>query len=455
MSLYSEIKNFLKYKKTMFTTPSHDGTGFVIPDYENFLGRKFLSYDLSEYDGLDNLSSPSGIIKSAQENCAAVLKVKNLFFLINGSSSGIIASMLSCLKKDDRVLIARNCHKSVYNGLVLTGAKPYWIIPEFSEEWGIYGKITPETVNAALNKYSKIKALIITSPTYYGICSDIGKISEICRKNGVILIVDEAHGGLKQFLNLYNNYNAVLQGADIAVQSLHKNCGAPNPCAVLIMGENSLISPADVQNSLNLINTTSPSYPLMMAVDSALNFLSSKNGKEKVNELFFNIEIFKKNISSVSDIKILQNDDFSKIVVKTDNLTGYDLSEILYDDFNIEDELANEKSVMFLCGLGTSKFKLKKLENALKKIVYRNEKSFKTIKPYYFTIPEIRITPANAYGNKLKYIDVQKSFGKTCGEVVSECPPEVPVLLPGEIIRECHISYMLNKMNKSLIGVIG
>ena len=451
MSLYSEIKNFLKYKKTMFTTPSHDGTGFVIPDYENFLGRKFLSYDLSEYDGLDNLSSPEGIIRTAQENCAALLNVSRLFFLINGSSSGIVASMLSCLKNDDRVLIARNCHKSVYNGLVLTGAKPYWIMPELSDEWGIYGKITPEAVKAALNKYSKIKALIITSPTYNGICSDISEISEICRKNGVILIVDEAHGGLKQFLC---NSNAVLQGAHISVQSLHKTCGAPNPCAVLLMGENSLINPYAVQNSLNLTNTTSPSYPLMMAVDSSLRFLSSKNGKEKVKELFSNIENFKKNISSVPDIKILQNDDFTKIVVKSDNLTGYDLSEILYDDFDIEDELSNEKSVMFLCGLGTSKFKLKKLEKALKKISERNEKSFKTANSYRFTLPETRISPKDAFCSDLKFIDVSKSSGKTCGEVVSQCPPEVPVLLPGEIIRECHISYMLNRMNKTSVGII-
>lgn len=453
MSLYDEIKNFLKHKKTMFTTPSHDGTSFVIPDYESFLGRKFLSYDLSEYDGLDNLSSPAGIIKEAQDSCAKILGAKNLFFLINGSSSGIVASMLSCLKRDDKVLIARNCHKSVYNGLVLTGAKPYWVMPEFIDEWGIYGKVTPESVSSALNKYSKIKALIITSPTYNGICSDISEISNICRQKGVTLIVDEAHGGLRQFLSFENRINAISLGADIAVQSFHKTCGAPNPCAVLMTGKNT--DPVSVQNALNLINTSSPSYPLLMAIDSAVKFLSSEKGNEFVRKLYFNIKSFKEKISEIEGVSVYDNDDFTKILIKINSLTGFDLSEIMYDDFDIEDELANEKSVMFLCGLGTSNLKLKKLEKALIKIVERKEKSLKKVFSYNFPMPESRLTPKDAFGLPLKIVDVQKSVGKTCGESVLEYPPEVPVLLPGEIIREPHVDYMLYKMKKTLIGIIG
>ena len=453
MSLNDDLSKLLKHKKTMFTTPSHDGTGFVVPDYEKFLGRKFLSYDCSEYDGFDNFSSPAGIIIDAQDSCAEILGAENSFFLINGSSSGIIASMLSCLKSDDKVLIARNCHKSIYNGLVLTGAIPRWILPEFDGQWGVYGEVSPKSVSDALNKYSKIKALIITSPTYNGICSNIPEIADICRKKGVIFIVDEAHGALKQFLSPVSN--AVTQGADISVQSLHKNCGAPNPCAILLRRKNCVISSSDIQNSLNLINTTSPSYPLISASDTCIRFLASKKGQEKINELYSDIKDFKNKLSGIEGLNFCRNNDFSKILVKIDNLCGYDLSEILYDDFDIEDELANEKSVLFLCGIGTSGFKLNKLKNALLKIIQRKEKSFKEQKVFNFPLPEMKITPKNAFGSKIKYVDIKKSFGKTCGEIISECPPEVPVLLPGEIIRQQHIDYLNFRMKKSSIGIIG
>lgn len=455
MSLNDDINNLLKHKKIMFTTPSHDGTGFVIPGYENFLGRKFLSHDCSEYDGFDNLSSPGGIIKDAQCVCAEILGAENLFFLVNGSTSGIIASMLSCLKADDKVLIARNCHKAVYNGLVLTGAKPCWIMPKLIEDWGIYGKISPEAVHEALNKYSKVKALIITSPTYNGIVSDISKIADICRKNGVILIVDEAHGALRQFLLADNILNAVTCGADISVQSLHKNCGAPNPCAILLRRKECSVSSSALQNALNLVNTTSPSYPLIAASDACIRFLAAKKGNEKVRELYYNIKNFKDNLSEIDGLNIFESGDFSKILLKIDNLNGYDLSEILYDDFNIEDELSNEKSVLFLCGIGTSGIKLSKLRKALVKIVQRQEKSFREHTVFKFPLPEIRLVPQSAFGAKIKYIDIKKALGKTCGELISECPPEVPVLLPGEIIRQEHIDYLQFKMKKTLIGIIG
>lgn len=455
MSLFVDIKNLLKHRKTMFTTPSHDGTGFVIPDYENFLGRKFLSYDCSEYEGFDNLSSPSGIIKDAQNTCAEILGAENLYFLTNGSTSGIIASMLACLRADDKVLIARNCHKAVYNGLVLTGAKPYWIIPTVDENWGIFGEVSPESVNEALKKYSDIKALIITSPTYNGVSSDIKKIADICKKNGVIFITDEAHGALNQFLSSERISNAITSGADISVQSLHKNCGAPNPCAVLLRRKNSLVSADDIQKSLNIINTTSPSYPLITASDTCIRFLASKKGNQKVRELYSSIKIFKSHLSEIQGLSIFDNSDFSKILIKADNLSGYDLSEILYDDFNIEDELSNEKSVLFLCGTGTSKLKLKKLEKALIKIVRRNERSFKEHSVLTFPVPEARLTPRNAYKMKIKYVEIKKSLGKTCGELISECPPEIPVLFPGEIIKQAHIEYLQFRTDKSLIGIIG
>lgn len=166
----------------MFTTPSHDRTSFVVPDVEEFFGRKFFHNDLSEINDLDNLAEPEGDILESMKRSAELVGVHDLFYLVNGSTSGILGAMLATLKQKDKVLIGRNCHKSVLNGLVLTGAEPVWILPKINEEWGIFNPIEPEKISESFENFSGIKAVIITSPTYEGVSSDIKKIAEICHE---------------------------------------------------------------------------------------------------------------------------------------------------------------------------------------------------------------------------------------------------------------------------------
>ena len=361
MSIINFIKKFNKLNRILFTTPSHNQGKGGAPQVFGMLGRSFFKCDISEIEGADNLANPIGIIKQAQDNAARIYNSKATFFLTNGSTSGIIAGMNAVLSRNDKVLITRNCHKSVYNGLVITGAVPVWMMPHYNKDWGIYETVNLDYLEEILSKNKDIKLFIMTNPTYEGLLSDVQAISDICKKYNVKLLVDEAHGALWNFHKALGT-PALLQGADLVVQSLHKTAGALNPSALLHIGADSNIDPKFVQQSLNLITTTSPSYPLLINIEGTVNYLDSAKGRMEISQLVKNVNRMVRNLRMVPNLEVFSyNNDVTKILVKVTNMSGFELSDILFEKYNIEDELANEKSVLFLTGFGTTKSKLKKL----------------------------------------------------------------------------------------------
>lgn len=363
MHLINLLKNFKR--PFLFTTPSHCGVGFG--DFAKLVGQKVFGYDFSEIDNLDNIRNPQGILKKSQEKAAEIYDSKASFYLYNGSTSGILALMLSILNENDKVLIPRNSHISVLNGLILSRAEGVFFEPESDLDFDVPKPISPSLIESKLAKNNDVKALIITNPTYEGVVSDVPKIAQICEKRGIILIVDEAHGALWNFSDKLP-ISAILAGADASVQSLHKTAGALTQSSILHISKNSKILPKKVQESLNLINSTSPSYLLLASIESAIAFLTSKKGAMELDKTIDEILKIREKLSKIEGVKILENKDFTKIFLKIERFSGYELSERL-SKYHIEDELANEKGVLLLCGLGTSKQKLDKLYKAVKKIV--------------------------------------------------------------------------------------
>ncbi len=449
MSIIKFIKKFKKSNRTLFTTPSHGQGKFVSPESSKLLGRRFFTCDYSEIEGFDNLSKPIGIIKMAQDEVARIYKAKNSFFLTNGATSGIIAAMLAILNKNDKVLIARNCHKCVYNGLVLTGAIPIWIMPHYNKDWGIYDPIDYDCIEETIRRNKDVKLLILPNPTYEGVMTDIYRISEICRKYGVKLLVDEAHGALWNFHKILGTPSLV-QGADIVVQSLHKTAGALNPSALLHISQESDIQAKNIQDALNLITTTSPSYPLLLNIESTVSYLNSEKGKENIIDLVKQVNKLLRSLKNIPNLGVFTyNNDVTKILVKVMNMSGYELSDILYKKYNIEDEMANEKSVLFLTGLGTTNSKLKKLEKALTeicmnniKITYDNEEDIKVFTPVE---PRVRYTPAAVWNQPYKEIETKYSLARVSMELIADYPPGIPILMPGEVIKKEHITYLKDK----------
>jgi len=455
MSIVNFIEKFRKTNRTLYTTPSHGQGDFIAPISRKMLGRKFFACDYSEIEGFDNLSSPIGMIKVSQDSAAEIYGAKSTFFLTNGSTSGIIAAMYSVLNRNDKVLIARNCHKSVYNGLVLTGAVPIWIMPKYNQEWGIYETVNLDYIEEMLSRNKDIKAFIMTNPTYEGIMSDIYRISSICKKYNVILIVDEAHGALWNF-NKSIGTPSILQGADIVVQSLHKTAGALNPSALLHIGKDSPVNPKTVQEALNLITTTSPSYPLLINIESTINYLNSENGKLYLHDFIKNINRLVRSLKTLPNLDVYSyNNDVTKVLVKVTNMSGFELSDILFEKYGIEDELANEKSVLFLLGVGTTKSKLKKLEKSLFDLCANNIKISEdddNIKHFQAIEPRVRYTPSVVWGRPFKEIELKYALSRVSMELIVDYPPGIPVLLPGEVIKKEHIEYLEGKQKIKVLA---
>lgn len=350
MSLINVVKK--KIKIDLFSTPSHDQKLFIFPKL-----RQFYKYDISETDAYE----PQAALDSAQKRAGEIYKTKSTHFLTNGSTSGVLAAVLACVNCGEKVLIWDGAHPCHSNAVKLAGAMPVFYDVKKDDDWGIYTKTEPEEIENYL-KNEKIKAVIVTSPSYEGIVSDIKAIGKLCKKYESYLIVDEAWGALYPFSDGLAT-SAIYEGADFVNQSLHKTAGGLNPTAVLHYTRH-CDTTIDVQSALGLISTTSPSYPLLASIEKNINYLNSKKGRNKISELIKNIENLKKNVSSC---EFYVGNDPTKILIKSPKMSGFELSEFLYKN-GIEDERTNEKSMMLLCGLGTDFKKLKKLERVLKKI---------------------------------------------------------------------------------------
>ncbi len=334
------------YRNALFTTPSHSQRFFITSKFE-----QFYKHDISETD----THEPEDALLDAEKHASEIYGTTKTKFLTNGSTSGIIASVLACVNRDDEVLIWNNSHPCHKNAVELSGATPVFYELEKDEEWGIHKELTPENLEKYL-KNNKIKAVIVTSPSYYGVVSDIKALKEICTKYGTYLIVDEAHGALYPFSDKLPK--SAVNIADFTVQSLHKTAGGLNPTALL--HTNTVL---DIDSALAKFSTTSPSYALLYSIERNINYLNSQKGRQKIDELIGNIQILRKNCSNIDFF----DSDITKILIKHKNYTGFELSEKLFEN-KIEDEKTNEKSTMLLCGLGTDKSKLQRLEKVLRKL---------------------------------------------------------------------------------------
>lgn len=456
MNLNKLIEKFKAKKRILFTTPSHNQGEFIAPRNKKLLGEKIFQADYSEIEDFDNLADPQGIILRSQLNASTIYESKYTFYLTNGSTSGIIASMLAILEQNDKVLIARNCHKCVYNALVLTGAYPIWLMPDFNEEWGIFKPIKAEQVEKKLMQDESIKALVITNPSYEGAISNIQKISDVCKKYNVKLIVDEAHGSLWSFDGSIGT-PAIYEGADISVQSLHKTAGALNPSAVLHINKESSIGVERIQESLNILNTTSPSYPILANIEATIDFLNSKKGKKKIFELTNALVKFKKSLQKYNNIEIFSsNNDITKILIKIEGISGYALSSILFNKYKIEDELSNNLSVLFLTGIGTTQKKLDKLKKALIKISKKvSEGKFKSEDDYKksptYPAPQVVFSPRRVYSQSYKLLKPQEAIGGISQELIISYPPGIPILIPGEVIKEEHSELLSDYYNLKVL----
>lgn len=419
---------------------------FHMPGHKRMDGSAVNPYslDITEIDGFDNLHKPEGILLEAQNNLAELCGAKESYFLVNGSTCGLLAAISATAKQRDTVLMARNCHKAVYHAVTLRELNTGYLYPAITKE-GIQGSISARNVEKALEKNPNIKAVILTSPTYDGVLSDIRGIAECVHSRGIPLIVDEAHGAHLGFGGGFPE-SAVTLGADIVIQSYHKTLPALTQTAVLHRMSDR-IPREKIQKYLGIYQTSSPSYLLMASLDRCVRMLETE-GTEYFSNFEKRLKQFYGKMGELSNLKILTETDFSKeeayqidpskILIYTGHteITGMELMQSLRKDWKLELEMASGYYALAMTSIMDTEEGFSRLTEALISI----DRQVKTVKE-----GASLSFMAELYGKKEavypiwkaedmegETIPLAQAEGRIAAETISLYPPGIPLILPGE-----------------------
>lgn len=433
-----------------FHIPGHTKGNGALPEFKKLIGKKALNLDTTdEFDGLGTLHPATGPIKEAQELAAQAFGAKKTFFLLNGSTAGNLALAMGLTKKGQKIITNRNCHRSILTGMIISGAEPLWLIPNKFENWGIWGNVSPESIESMLQENNDVAMVWITNPTYEGVVSDIKSISTICKKYNVPLIVDEAHATLWNF-NEHLPESALKLGADAVVHSLHKTGGSMSQSSMLHIAENSCLDCDAVEKALKLLHTTSPSLMLLASLDAARANLDSQRGRKQIERAVNNAKYLRREIDKLKTIHHLKPDfgyktDITKVFIKSDKLSGKRLESILEIDFNIEVESASDAGLLILSNIGNTRKDIEYLVKCLKKIDVTNYSDIYYLenkKHMPMLTPQIKMSLREAFYSEKETVSKMDAIGRISAEVIAECPPGIAILLPGELITEAHLPYL-------------
>lgn len=433
-----------------FHIPGHTKGYGVLPEFKKLIGKKALALDTTdEFDNLGTLTPATGPIKEAEELAAKAFGAKRTFFLLNGSTIGNLAIAMGLTKTGQKVIVNRNCHRSILTGLIISGADPLWVLPQKLSNWGLWGSVNPVDIENLLKKNKDVSLVWITNPTYEGVVSDVKTISSICKKYNVPLVVDEAHGCLWNF-NEKLPESSLKLGADIVVHSLHKTGGSMSQSSMLHISKNSKINVEDVEQALMLLHTTSPSLLLLASLDASRAHLQSKKGQNQLNKAISNAKYLRSEIDKMKHIHQLKSDfgyktDVTKIFIKADGLSGKRLESILEIDFGIEVESASDEGLLILSNIGNKLSDFKYLAQCLHKIdqnEYKDIYYLENKKHMPMLTPIIKKNLREAFFSEKETVKTKDAVGRLSGEVVAECPPGISILLPGELITKEHLPYL-------------
>lgn len=442
--LINALNNFIAEEKTIMHMPGHkQGKGFDA-DFIN----KIVRFDLTELPGLDNFHKPEGAILESMDALKKAVGSLKSYFLVNGSSSGIHAGILSCFKRGDKILVNRNCHKSVINALILIGIKPVFIMPDYLEEFNLPLPPDFSSWKKALDENPEVKGAFVTTPDYYGICQPLADLADLLHEHGKLLLVDEAHGAHFAFSDELPE-TALKQGADLCVQSFHKTLPAFTQAAVLHIGS-TRINAEKVQRAISMLTTTSPSYMIMASMDYARDFLERK-GEEAYGKLAGMLDDIKQRLKKMKNLRLIPDNiggierDPTRLVIDTSlsDITGYALYNRLCREYGIYAEMSDISHVVFILTLADTWEDIYNLAKALTEI----DKSLnKGGNKFSFRMPlsagECSLADLNDFLDSSEEIPLEDAEGCVSAEMVTPYPPGIPVLCPGELITKEHIQYL-------------
>ncbi len=448
--LFTALKEYNKRNVTPFDVPGHKH-GEGLKEFADYIGKKVLEIDVNSMKPLDNVSNPVSVIKEAQELMAKAYGSDHSFFIVNGTSAGVQAMLLSVCQPGDKIILPRNAHKSAINGLILSGAIPIFIQPETNEQLGIAMGVTLESIEKSIAMHSDAKAIFLINPTYYGATSNIKEIIKLAHKHGIAVLLDEAHGA---HFNFHKELpiSGMEVGGDMAAVSLHKTGGSLTQSSVLLLNEG-LIDYNTVRTTLNLTQTTSASYLLMTSLDIARKMMATQ-GEEILERVLKLSRFAREEINKIEGLYAfgkelvgtpgVHNFDETKLGV---NVTGLGMSglkayDILRDEYNIQVELGDAYNILAIISVGDTEQSIRTLIDALKDM----SRKYSGAKPFYnqkvLENPEAIVSPRNAFYARKKFIRLEDAEGEISGESIMAYPPGIPIVIPGERISKEIIEYI-------------
>jgi arginine decarboxylase len=461
--IYETLTSYVGSGIYGFHTPGHKGGRFAAPEFTELVGKSGLALDLPAMTATDNTFHPTHCVRDAQALAADLFGAGATFYLTAGSTLGIATSLLAAVPPGGTVVLPRNIHRSVVAGLVLSGALPRFVTHDVLAECGALG-VTAEALVAALDAEPKPAAVLLTRPSYYGLARELKEIADVCHARGVPLIVDEAHGGHFCFLpagpaeaSYSAPMSALAAGADLAVQSCHKTLGSLVGTAQLHVGRNSLVPAEEVQHALNFLQTTSPNYLLLASLDVMRRWLW-REGRALFASAVEDARTLREEIDAIPGLSVFRAEsnprlaghrfDPLRMVVNVSGTgwSGFEVERFLRTEFKIEDEMADQFSVVYILSPRDDSEATRRLVAGLRAIASQESRvksrepesgllaldsllSTHLLQP---PIPPLAMTPRNAALAPQTMVRRELASGRTCAEMVMFYPPGIPLLMPGE-----------------------
>lgn len=417
---------------------------FHMPGHKNQKGN--LSFfddvwkmDTTETYGMDNLQKPEGAIRDSLEKIAQIFGAKQSIFSVNGTTGAIAMGLHMLTEPSDTILVQRDCHKSVYSAMVLNRLDGEWISPAMDADWGIPVGVTPKSLEEKLEKHSHCKVIVVVSPNYYGVCSDIRGLVEVAHKRGVKVMVDEAHGSHLHFAKGYAS--ALTQGADLVLQSTHKTLPAFTQASLL--HAKGRIPPTRWDRANALFQTTSPSYLLMASTEQAVCWMDEK-GRRVLEANIRWANAFREKANALPSVRVFNQGthriDPLRIVFSVDGYTGTQLMDALYAE-GVSLEMADTNVAVALASVHNEEKDYGYLYDALARLPVKQKEERK---PLYSSIPlpEKVLSLGEAFYKDGYSTHFSTAYGKICAKAIVPYPPGVPLVVPGERISKEVIAFL-------------
>lgn len=443
--IYEGLKKFAYGSKTSFQTPAHKGR-------IDMMTEEFFNMDMGNLDTVKGISDPSSYVKMSQTQLAKIYGSERSFYLANGASCGIYAMLTLCLKRNDMIIVDRNCHKSVINAIILLGLLPIFIEPVYMHRFGFGGGFDYEALERTVATFPNAKAILVTSPSYYGIVCDIEKITTLAHTNNMFMMVDEAHGAHFNFSDKLPK-SSVNLGADFVVQSTSKTLGGLNGSAILHVNCNNYLN-KEILSAISMYQSQSTSYSMIAVLEkSVIRALDFEERYKKMVDAVNDAANFVNTNSNAYwlDEEILNNADVfdydkTRIVVNFafSAVSGYDVARVLNSRYDIKVEFCDDLNIVCIFSPYNKISDVKRLAKAIVAIAGKTV-GIKNLsdRPSKGVTHAMSLAPSDAFFADAEAVELKDALGRVSKNIVCKYPPGIPILVPGDVISSEHIKSIL------------